>query len=101
MAKIAVRNSQLLVLTSDNPRSEDPQQILNEMEDGIQESERSKVIQVLDRKQAIRIAVKMAKPNDIILVAGKGHEKYQEIKGIRTEFDDLKIIGEMFNEMKK
>ena len=101
MAQIAAQGSQMVILTSDNPRSEDPQVILDEMEMGIAQEHRSKVIQVLDRKQAIRVAVKMAKKEDIILVAGKGHEKHQEIKGIRTDFDDLKIIEEMFNEMKK
>ena len=101
MGQIAAQGCQMVILTSDNPRSEDPQAILDEMEMGIGQEHRSKVIQVLDRKQAIRVAVKMAKKEDIILIAGKGHEKYQEIKGIRTDFDDLKIIEEMFNEMKK
>lgn len=88
MAKIAAKGSSKIVLTSDNPRTENPETILDNMEVGIEESERYRVVRITDRKQAIRTACMMATPGDIVLVAGKGHEKYQEINGIRNHFDD-------------
>ena len=88
MAKIAAKGSNKIVLTSDNPRTENPETILDNMETGIEESERYRVVRITDRKQAIRTACMMATPGDIVLVAGKGHEKYQEINGIRNHFDD-------------
>ncbi len=96
MAKIACDLSDKVILTSDNPRSEDPSEIIHEMEKGIGPGEVMKTISIVDRKEAIKAAVQLAMPGDIILVAGKGHEKYQEIKGVRTPFDDKKILQEMF-----
>ena len=96
MARIACELSDKVFLTSDNPRSEDPSEIIHEMEKGIAPGEIMKTISIVDRKEAIKAAVQFALPGDIILVAGKGHEKYQEVKGIKTPFDDKKILQEMF-----
>lgn len=92
MAKIACALSESVILTSDNPRSEEPMAILNDMEKGVSKAAASKVLVISDRKQAIRTACKLAQKNDIILVAGKGHEKYQEIKGVKYPFDDKKVL---------
>lgn len=89
MAQIAVRKSGKVVLTSDNPRTEDPNSILDDMEAGLSNEERSMVVRITDRRQALRAAVMMAQADDIILVAGKGHENYQEINGVKHHFDDL------------
>jgi UDP-N-acetylmuramoyl-L-alanyl-D-glutamate--2,6-diaminopimelate ligase len=99
MAKIACELSDKVILTSDNPRSEDPQQIIHEMEKGVAPHEVRKTLSITDRKEAIKTAVSLAQPGDIILVAGKGHEKYQEVKGVRTPFDDKKILDEFFQMM--
>jgi UDP-N-acetylmuramoyl-L-alanyl-D-glutamate--2,6-diaminopimelate ligase len=96
MARIACQMSDKVILTSDNPRSEDPQEIIKAMEKGISAAESRKALSIIDRKEAIKTAVSIAQPGDIILIAGKGHEKYQEIKGIKTPFDDKKILSEMF-----
>jgi UDP-N-acetylmuramoyl-L-alanyl-D-glutamate--2,6-diaminopimelate ligase len=96
MAKIAVEMSDKVILTSDNPRSEDPGEIIRAMEEGISLSEARKALSIVDRKEAIKTAVSMAQPGDVILVAGKGHEKYQEVKGVKTPFDDKEILGQMF-----
>lgn len=96
MAKIACEMSDKVILTSDNPRSEDPVEIINQMEKGISISDKRKAISITDRKEAIKTAVSFAQPGDVILVAGKGHEKYQEIKGVRSPFDDKKILVELF-----
>jgi UDP-N-acetylmuramoyl-L-alanyl-D-glutamate--2,6-diaminopimelate ligase len=96
MAKIACELSDQVILTSDNPRSEDPTEIIQEMEKGIGPGEVMKTLSIVDRKEAIKTAVQLAKPGDIILVAGKGHEKYQEVKGVKTPFDDKKILQELF-----
>jgi UDP-N-acetylmuramoyl-L-alanyl-D-glutamate--2,6-diaminopimelate ligase len=96
MAKIAYDNSDLLILTSDNPRSEDPAQIINEMLSGIQKNTQ-KVKVIIDRKEAIEFACSNAKINDIVLVAGKGHEKYQEIQGVKYDFDDKTTLMEALN----
>ncbi|MBR1517196.1 MAG: UDP-N-acetylmuramoyl-L-alanyl-D-glutamate--2,6-diaminopimelate ligase [Bacteroidales bacterium] len=88
MAKIGVSLSDKLILTSDNPRSEDPESILDDMEAGLTNNEKSRALRISDRRQAIRTACMMAKEGDIVLVAGKGHEKYQEINGVRHHFDD-------------
>lgn len=92
MAAVACRLSNQVILTSDNPRSEDPDAIIEEMEQGIPEMDTGKVLSITNRKQAIRTACKLAKPGDFILVAGKGHEKYQEIKGVKHPFDDKEIL---------
>jgi UDP-N-acetylmuramoyl-L-alanyl-D-glutamate--2,6-diaminopimelate ligase len=91
MAKIAADNSSRVILTSDNPRSEDPQSILEEMYAGISEENIMKVIKIIDREEAIKTAVSLADLGDIILIAGKGHEDYQEIKGEKRHFDDMEI----------
>ncbi len=99
MAKIACELSDKVILTSDNPRSEDPMEIIHEMEQGVGPGEVMKTLSIVDRKEAIKAAVQFAMPGDIILVAGKGHEKYQEIKGVKTPFDDKKILQEMFQKI--
>nr|WP_321405287.1 UDP-N-acetylmuramoyl-L-alanyl-D-glutamate--2,6-diaminopimelate ligase [uncultured Carboxylicivirga sp.] len=97
MAKEAVQGSSRVILTSDNPRSEDPAEIIEQMMKGVSFKERIKVLSIVDRKEAIRTACIVAQPGDIILVAGKGHETYQEIKGVRNHFDDREIVNEIFN----
>jgi len=92
MAAIAARNSDQLILTSDNPRFEEPDAILRDMEAGLQEAQRAKTLIIADRRQAIRTAVSLAKEGDVILVAGKGHEKYQSIKGEKHPFDDVEEL---------
>lgn len=99
MAKAACEWSSQVILTSDNPRSEDPQAILTDMEVGVPISDASKVLTIADRKQAIRTACTLARSGDIILVAGKGHEKYQEIKGVRYPFDDKEEVQMAFNQL--
>lgn len=98
MAKVAVEYSDKVILTSDNPRTEDPISILRDMEIGIPADGRRKTFTISDRKEAIRAACHLAQPHDVILVAGKGHESYQEINGIRHHFDDKEILTETFNE---
>lgn len=101
MASIACELSDKVVLTSDNPRSEDPNDILNDMMSGVDPVAFKKTLSIVDREQAIKTAISMAEPNDIILIAGKGHEKYQEIKGVKHNFDDLAIVQKLFNQMQK
>ncbi|MBM3159728.1 MAG: UDP-N-acetylmuramoyl-L-alanyl-D-glutamate--2,6-diaminopimelate ligase, partial [Bacteroidetes bacterium] len=101
MAEIAAKMSQQVIITSDNPRTEDPARILQEMESGLTSDLQTKSISVLDRKQAIKTAILLAQPGDIILIAGKGHEKYQEIMGVKYDFDDFKITQELTNDLKK
>jgi UDP-N-acetylmuramoyl-L-alanyl-D-glutamate--2,6-diaminopimelate ligase len=96
MAEVACEHSDKVILTSDNPRSEDPAQIIKDMEAGVNIVSKKKTISIVDRKEAIKTAVSFAKNEDIILVAGKGHEKYQEIKGVRNHFDDTEVVKEMF-----
>lgn len=96
MASIAVKYSDKLILTSDNPRNENPSDIINDMMQGIAKQDMNKLVSNTDRKEAIRTAVLMSKPKDVILVAGKGHEKYQEINGVKHHFDDKEIIKEIF-----
>ena len=99
MAAAACEHSDTAIFTSDNPRSEDPVQIIKDMEEGLLPAARRKYISIVDRKEAIKTAISLAKPEDIILVAGKGHEKYQEIKGVRNYFDDKQVVSEMFELM--
>jgi UDP-N-acetylmuramoyl-L-alanyl-D-glutamate--2,6-diaminopimelate ligase len=101
MAAIAAARSQQVVLTSDNPRTEDPQQIIADMEAGLDAAAANRTLAVLDRKQAIKTALLMAQPGDIVLIAGKGHETYQEINGVRSDFDDVAITKELFNQLDK
>ena len=99
MAKIACDLSDKVILTSDNPRFEEPGDILKDMQAGVSPSNFRKTLVIEDRREAIKAACAMAEPNDIILVAGKGHETYQEIKGVRSDFDDRKVLSEMLNLM--
>lgn len=99
MAKIACELSDKVILTSDNPRSEDPTEIIQQMEKGVPLGEVRKTLSIVDRKEAIKVAVSLAQPGDIILVAGKGHEKYQEVKGVKAPFDDKKVLQDFFNTM--
>ena len=96
MAKISAELSDKVILTSDNPRSEEPDQIISDMKEGVDASNQRKVLAITDRKEAIRTACMLAQKNDIILVAGKGHEDYQEIKGVKHHFDDKEVIREIF-----
>ena len=97
MAELAARYSDVVILTSDNPRFEDPEDILNQMEAGIPASSSGKVVRISDRKTAIFTAIQeKSMPGDIILVAGKGHETYQDIQGIKSDFDDKKVISDAF-----
>jgi UDP-N-acetylmuramoyl-L-alanyl-D-glutamate--2,6-diaminopimelate ligase len=97
MAKVAVDGSDKLILTSDNPRNEEPEAIIQDMEAGISPTNKRKTLSITDRREAICTACHLAKPGDIILLAGKGHEKYQEIKGVKHPFDDKEILFEQLN----
>jgi UDP-N-acetylmuramoyl-L-alanyl-D-glutamate--2,6-diaminopimelate ligase len=101
MASIACELSDKVILTSDNPRSEDPNAIINEMMTGVDGANFKKTLSIVDREQAIKTAVSMAEKDDIILIAGKGHEKYQEIKGKKHAFDDMAKIKELFTKLNK
>jgi UDP-N-acetylmuramoyl-L-alanyl-D-glutamate--2,6-diaminopimelate ligase len=94
MAQIAADNSNRVVLTSDNPRSEEPADILKEMEAGMDPVQKRKTLTIENRREAIRTACSMAQKGDIVLIAGKGHEKYQEIKGVKYDFDDMQVLRE-------
>ena len=96
MAQEAVRQSDKVIITSDNPRFEEPQDIINDMLAGLNEQQMRKVISIVDRKEAIRTACMMAQKGDVVLVAGKGHEIYQEIKGVKHHFDDKEVLHEIF-----
>ena len=96
MAQEAVKNSDKVIITSDNPRNEDPQEIINDMLAGLDAEQRRQVLSIVDRKEAIRTACMMARPGDVILVAGKGHEDYQIIQGVKHHFDDHEIIKDAF-----
>jgi UDP-N-acetylmuramoyl-L-alanyl-D-glutamate--2,6-diaminopimelate ligase len=101
MAQIASEMSDKVVLTSDNPRTEEPQVILEQMEAGISPENFKKYVSILDRKQAIKTACQMANKNDIIVIAGKGHETYQEINGVRHDFDDMQIVKDILDQLNK
>jgi UDP-N-acetylmuramoyl-L-alanyl-D-glutamate--2,6-diaminopimelate ligase len=101
MAETACEYSDKVIFTSDNPRSEDPAQIIKDMEAGLSAAAKRKYIAIVDRREAIKTAISLARPEDIILIAGKGHEKYQEIKGVRHHFDDKEIVSEMFEMLDK
>jgi len=96
MGEVACEHSDRVIFTSDNPRSEDPLKILEDMEATLNSAAKRKYLSIADRKQAIKTAVDMAKPEDIVLIAGKGHEKYQEINGVKHHFDDREVLLEMF-----
>jgi len=101
MAEAACEYSDRSIFTSDNPRSEDPLEILRNMEEGLSTAAKRKYISIADRKEAIKTAVSLSKTDDIILIAGKGHEKYQEIKGVKYPFDDKQVLMEMFELLEK
>ena len=92
MGAAACEYSDKVIITSDNPRSEDPEQIIRDIEQGLNTAAKRKYISITDRKEAIRTAVNLAAAEDILLIAGKGHEKYQEIKGVKYPFDDKEIL---------
>ncbi|TDS16127.1 UDP-N-acetylmuramoyl-L-alanyl-D-glutamate--2,6-diaminopimelate ligase [Sphingobacterium paludis] len=98
MAAVAVRMSDRVIITSDNPRTEDPLQIIRDMEAGVDAKDKKNVFTIAERQEAIRAACHLAQAGDIVLVAGKGHEKYQEIKGVRHHFDDKEVLEQTFNE---
>ena len=101
MANIATQMSDKVIITSDNPRTENPTTIIAEMEAGVEPQNFKKSLSIEDRKQAIKTACQLANANDIILIAGKGHETYQEIQGVRHDFDDMKIVKEFLEQMNK
>ena len=101
MAKIATDLSDKAILTSDNPRNENPETILDEMEVGVEPQNYKKMLRITDRKQAIKTACQLAQPNDIILIAGKGHETYQEVNGVRHHFDDMETVKEILEQLGK
>ena len=101
MARIACEMSNKVILTSDNPRTEDPAQILRDMEAGVEAHQTMKTLTIQDREQAIKTAVSMAQSGDIILIAGKGHEKYQEINGVKHPFDDFALVQNYFDKLQK
>ena len=98
MAAVAVKLSDRVILTSDNPRNEDPDEIIRQMKVGVPEEDQGKVLSITNRREAIRTAVALAKKGDIILLAGKGHENYQEINGVKNHFDDKEVLSEAFKE---
>ena len=98
MAAVAVKLSDRVILTSDNPRNEDPDEIIRQMKAGVPEEDQGKVLSITNRREAIRTAVALAKKGDIILLAGKGHENYQEINGVKNHFDDKEVLSEAFKE---
>ena len=101
MAHIASALSTKVIFTSDNPRTETPEQIIEDMEAGVEPQNFKKTLSIVDRKQAIKTACQLANPNDIILIAGKGHETYQEINGVRSDFNDYKIVEELLKQLQK
>ena len=96
MAQEAVKQSDKVIITSDNPRFEDPQDIINDMTSGLNKEDLRKVLCIVDRETAIKTACMFAQPGDAVLVAGKGHENYQEIQGIKHHFDDKEVIEQIF-----
>ena len=98
MAQTAAKLSDKVIITSDNPRFEEPQDIINDMLAGLDNKQMKKVVSIVDRKEAIRTACMMAEKGDVILIAGKGHEDYQEIKGVKHHFDDREIVRGIFSE---
>lgn len=101
MGRIAAALSTQVIFTSDNPRTENPEAIIEEIEKGVEPVDYKKTLSITSRKQAIKTACQMAEENDIILIAGKGHETYQEINGVRTDFDDFKIVNELLTQLNK
>ncbi len=100
MAQEAVKQSDRVIITSDNPRSEDPEDIINDMLEGLDAKQMRKVVSIVDRREAIRTACMMAQKGDVVLIAGKGHEDYQEIQGVKHHFDDKEVVREIFGSEK-
>lgn len=100
MASEAACRSDKLILTSDNPRNEDPDEIIAQMQTGLTAADRRRTLCITDRREAIRTACMMATPSSVVLVAGKGHETYQEVCGVRHHFDDREVIADAFKELK-
>ena len=96
MAQESVKQSDKVVITSDNPRFEEPQDIINDMLAGLTKEDMRKVISIADRREAIRTACMLAQPGDVVLIAGKGHENYQEVKGVKHHFDDKEVVKDIF-----
>ena len=96
MAREAANGSDRVIITSDNPRFEEPQDIINDMLAGLDDEQKKKVISIVDRREAIRAAAMMAQKGDVILVAGKGHEPYQDVKGVKHHFDDHEEVRAAF-----
>lgn len=101
MAEVACEYSDKVIFTSDNPRNEDPLEIIKDMEAGVSVVAKKKYISIADRREAIKTAVSLSDKEDIVLIAGKGHEKYQEVKGVKHDFDDKKVLAEMFQLLEK
>lgn len=101
MGEVACEYSDKVIFTSDNPRNEDPLQIIKDMEAGVKIVARKKYVSIADRREAIKTAVSLSNKEDIILIAGKGHEKYQEVNGVKSDFDDKKVLLEMFDLLEK
>lgn len=101
MAEVACEHSDRAIFTSDNPRTEDPAQIIRDMEEGLAPAYKRKYISIVDRKEAVKTAISLAGPEDIVLIAGKGHEKYQEVNGVRNHFDDKETVTEIFELLNK
>jgi UDP-N-acetylmuramoyl-L-alanyl-D-glutamate--2,6-diaminopimelate ligase len=97
MAKVSAELSDKVILTSDNPRNENPEDILSDMKAGLDPKDSSKVFSITDRREAIRTACNFAAKGDVVLIAGKGHETYQEINGVKHHFDDRQVVKEIFN----
>ena len=100
MAKESVKQSDKVIITSDNPRFEEPQDIINDMLAGLTKEDMQKVLSIVDRKEAIRTACMLAQAGDVILVAGKGHENYQDVKGVKHHFDDKEVLRDIFENEK-
>jgi UDP-N-acetylmuramoyl-L-alanyl-D-glutamate--2,6-diaminopimelate ligase len=101
MAEVACEHSDKVIFTSDNPRKENPCQIIKEMEAGVHAGLKKRFISITDRREAIKTAVSISQKEDIVLIAGKGHEKYQDIDGVKHPFDDKQVLLEMFELMEK
>jgi len=99
MAKVSAELSDKVILTSDNPRNEKPEDIICDMKQGLDKELSKKVLTIINRREAIRTACELATKDDMILIAGKGHETYQEVNGVKSHFDDREIIKEIFNEL--
>ena len=97
MAQEAVKQSDRVIITSDNPRFEEPQDIINDMLAGLDQKQMKKVVSIVDRREAIKTAAMLAQKGDVILIAGKGHEDYQEVKGVKHHFDDREEVRKIFN----